>query len=501
MAVVENLMEQLFFKPASLISLKHCLFMACILFTYQQTSPPQENNRSCSSIILMTQQKNIFLAGLLFCLSITSFSYGQQQTAVYDNISEAIKGYYQYLPQGYPAAGVKYPMILFVHGFGERGPGTPASLPLVLRNGIPKLINDGVFPTSFTVNGQTFRFIIVSPQFAATGFPSVNDINNMINYAVAKYPIDINRIYLTGLSMGGGVAWYYPGYNSYFSNRIAATVPVCGSTDVDANYANNIAASNLPVWATHNDGDPTVSVDVTNNMINLVNNRPVPPTPLAKKTIFSSNSHDAWTRTYDPNFRENNMNIYEWMLQYKRNFTVLPVTGLSFTAQQVLPARKVQLQWSTQVETNISGFRVMRSTDGIHFTAIGFVNASATGGNGASYQYTDEYPLAGKDFYRLEIRELNGDVNFSDIRLVNLEGSPAIIISPNPVKETMNLQTGFVLKNATLQIINSKGQLVYSTNINGSGNIPVQLGNLSPGVYVARIVDGENVEQVRFVKE
>lgn len=479
--------------------------MACILFTYQRPHNHRRIIVHVQALFFMTQQKNIFLAGLLFCLSITSFSYGQQQTAVYDNISEAVKAYYEYLPQGYPAAGVKYPLIIFVHGFGERGPGTPATLPLVLRNGIPKLINDGTFPTSFTVNGQTFRFIIVSPQFAATGFPSVNDINNMINYAVAKYPIDINRIYLTGLSMGGGVTWYYPGYNTYFSNRIAAIVPVCGAVDTDSPtqtfYANNIAATNLPVWATHNRGDGTVGVERTDSMVKFINTRSNPPNPLAKKTIFEVGGHDAWTQTYNPSFRENGLNIYEWMLQYRRNFTVLPVTGLSFTAQQVSSARRVQLHWTTQLETNIRGFRVMRSTDGINFTSIGFVNASAASGNGASYNYTDEYPLAGKDFYRLEIEELSGDINFSDIRLVNLDGYPAIIISPNPVKETMNLQTSIVLKNAMLQIIDSKGQIVYNRNINGSGNIPVQVGNLPAGVYVAKIVDRENVEQVRFVKE
>lgn len=449
----------------------------------------------------MTQQKNLFLAGLIFCLSFSSFSYGQQQTAVYAGITDYVKAFYHYVPQGYPAAGVKYPLILFVHGSGEKGPGTSATLPLVLRNGIPKLINEGNFPTSFTVNGQTFRVMVISPQFGGTGFPSVNDINAVINYAVANYPVDINRIYLTGLSMGGAVTWYYPGYNSYFASRIAAIVPVCGAELLSQNSATNIAASNLPVWATHNNGDPTVDSLLTYQNVDRINNRPAPPNPLAKKTIFVANGHDAWTQTYNPNFRQNGLNIYEWMLQYRRNLTVLPVTGLSFTAHQVSSARKVQLQWTTQVETNISGFRVMRSADGINFTSIGFVNASATGGNGATYNYTDEYPLADKDFYRLEVQDISGDVSYSDIKLVNMDGYASVIIFPNPVKETMKLQTSLVIKNATLQIINSKGQQVYSRNINGTGNIPVPVAGLLPGIYVARIIDGENTLQLKFVKQ
>jgi len=449
----------------------------------------------------MLKQKKIFLAWFLIAITAGLSSFGQQQTPVYANISEGVKAFYQYLPQGYPAAGVKYPLILFIHGSGERGPGTSTSLPLVLRNGIPKLINEGTFPASFTVNGQTFRFLVISPQFGGTGFPSVNDVNNMINYAIANYPVDINRIYLTGLSMGGGVTWYYPGYNSYFASRIAAIVPICGATEVSQSDANNIANSNLPVWATHNSGDQQVLVSVTNDMINLVNNRSNPPNPLAKKTIFNVNGHDAWTQTYNPSFRENGLNIYEWMLQFKRNFVVLPVSGLSFTAQQVATAKKVQLKWRTETEINISGFRVMRSADGIHFTGIGFVNAAGLAGNGTAYSYVDENPLPGKDFYRLEVQEATGAVNFSDIRMVTLDGYAAVTISPNPVKETMNLQTEKDIRNASLQVFNSTGLQVFTSIINGNGNIPIKLGDLPPGIYVAKITDRESIQQIKFVKQ
>lgn len=449
----------------------------------------------------MLKQKNTLLAWFILCVLSTQVSYGQQQTAVYANVSENVKAFYHYTPQGYPAAGVTYPLILFVHGTGEKGPGTATTLPLVLRNGIPKLINDGTFPTSFTVGGQTFRVMVISPQFGGSGFPSVNDVNAMINYAIANYPVDINRIYLTGLSMGGGVTWYYPGYNSYFASRIAAIVPVCGAHDLTPNDASNIAGSNMPVWATHNNGDPTVDSIRTYQNIDIINNRTNPPNPLAKKTIFVASGHDAWSRTYNPTFRENGLNVYEWMLQFKRNFVVLPVSGLSFTAQQISNTKRVQLKWSTQVETNITGFNILRSTDGINFTNIGFVNATGQGGNGSSYTYVDDSPFPGKDFYKLEVKELTGQISFSDIRSVTLEGYSDIIISPNPVKETMNLQTSLLLKNATLQVFNASGHRVFSNIINGNGNIAVRIPGLAPGIYIARITDRDNVRQLKFVKE
>src|SRR5690349_10362991 len=64
-------------------------------------------------------------------------------------------GFYEYLPQGYSSTGTAtYPLLIFIHGIKECGAGTTSSMPLVLRNGPPKLINLGTFPTSFTVNGQ-----------------------------------------------------------------------------------------------------------------------------------------------------------------------------------------------------------------------------------------------------------------------------------------------------------------------------------------------------------
>ena len=253
----------------------------------------------------MKKQKIYFLALTILCLSITFISRSQIQTARYIQMSEATKAFYEYLPQGYPESGKKYPLLLFVHGGSEIGQGTSVSLPLVLERGIPQLINNGTFPISFIVNNESFKLIVISPQF--TTFPSVNDINNSINYLIDNYPIDINRIYLTGLSMGGGMTWYYPGYNTYFANRIAAIVPICGASEVLPIYADNIASTNLPVWATHNNGDQTVLVSVTNTMIDLINGAAIPPNPLAKKTIFNSVSHDAWTQTYDPAFKENGL--------------------------------------------------------------------------------------------------------------------------------------------------------------------------------------------------
>ena len=195
------------------------------------------------------------------------------------------------------------------------------------------------------------------------------------------------------------------------------------------------------------------------------------------------------------------MNIYEWMLQYKRNFIVLPVTGLSLTARQVSNAKRIELKWSTQSEINISGFNITRSSDGINFTNIGFVAAGNTPGSGNQYSFIDESPLAGKDYYRLEVQELTGANSFSDIRMVTLDEYADIVISPNPVGETLNLQTSLQFKQAVLQVFNNEGKLVFLTRVNGSGNIMVKLPALPSGLYSARIANGTNYMLLQFIKQ
>jgi predicted esterase len=253
------------------------------------------------------------LSFLLFLFAVSGIA--QVQTPRYNtSMASNSNGFYEYLPQGYSSGTQKYPLIIFMHGNGQRGNGDSTDLPLVLE-GLAKVIQDGRFPTSFTVNGQTHRFIVLSPQFKA--WPVAAQLDQVINYAVSHYRVDQQRIYLVGYSAGGGVVWEYASDNSIYANRIAAIVPICGSSFATAERGRVIAMANIPVWATHNSGDPTVPVARTYEFITAVNTTPA-PVPAAKKTIFLNKDHDAWAKTCDPLFKESNLNIYQWMLQYQR---------------------------------------------------------------------------------------------------------------------------------------------------------------------------------------
>ncbi|MEO5500867.1 MAG: T9SS type A sorting domain-containing protein [Ginsengibacter sp.] len=443
----------------------------------------------------------IFSAAILCFLVISVFSpfsvMAQVQTAKYGvSMTVNSNGYYEYLPSGYSAGSNKYPLLIFVHGRGELGDGSQAQLSRVLANGTPLQISQGIFPESFTVNQKTFKFIVLSPQFTIWPYPY--DIDNIINYAIKNYRVDTSRIYLTGLSMGGGVVWEYPGEDVSYANRIAAIVPISGAA-WPANFrCENIAAGNVAVWATHNDQDPTVPSSYTINFVNNIDNQPAPPNPLAKKTIFSSTDHDAWTATYNLNFKENGVNVYEWMLQYSRNnFTLLPVSGLNLKA--AVKNNKVEITWSTTNELNNKGFNVQHSSDGARFSTLSFVNGKGSL-NGAEYNFTDKNPYNGNNYYRVVQVDENGKTFNSPVVNVIIKNHQEFVIYPNPVGDQLNIETNINLQNAKIAIKDMNGRNVYESNINSVGNIRVPVNNLAPGLYSITIFESNKSTQLSFIK-
>lgn len=228
-------------------------------------------------------------------------------TAINANLNENCAGYYEALPSRYDSSLKKYPLILFVHGVGELG----TDLSKMLRAGLPRLINRKKFPADFEVNGQHFSFIVVSPQFKK--WPSNTDVKSVLDYAVKHYRVDTSRIYVTGLSMGGGVTWEF---NAQFGSSVAAIAPICGGSWPDPKRAAKLAAFDIPVWAFHNLDDKTVPVSYTVDYVNEINSHQ--PAVKAKYTTWPTGGHDSWTKAYDPSTKSDGKNVYEWMLQYKR---------------------------------------------------------------------------------------------------------------------------------------------------------------------------------------
>jgi pimeloyl-ACP methyl ester carboxylesterase len=297
----------------------------------------------------MTKFYRCLLASLLLGAGIAplngfgQYLYIRPVSIVYDS-----KAYWEYLPVGYNSnVSSKYPLMVYIHGAGDYGYGTPTDMKLILRSGPPRVMSLGEFPDSFSVGGQSFRFIVIAPQFYQQ--PSVTDIDSVINFCIATYKVDLSRIYLTGLSMGGGVTWDYAGTQAANANRLAAIVPVAGDIFPDSLRGRVMTASNLPVWATHNSGDPDVPVEYSIQQVTWINDAPS-PNPLALITIFDTTGHDAWTETYSPTFTVNNRNVYEWMLSHSRAGSP-PVMGIGRTQYLTLPDTTATVSGSASVSS------------------------------------------------------------------------------------------------------------------------------------------------------
>ncbi|HTO94351.1 MAG TPA: PHB depolymerase family esterase, partial [Bacteroidota bacterium] len=122
--------------------------------------------------------------------------------------------YLVYLPPDYGKDERAWPLVLFLHGAGERG----TRVELVKRHGPPKL----------AAAGRQFPFILVSPQCPEDEYWSVPVLKALLDRILATYRVDRSRIYLTGLSMGGNGTWRMA---MAYPDLFAAIAPICGWGD------------------------------------------------------------------------------------------------------------------------------------------------------------------------------------------------------------------------------------------------------------------------------
>ncbi|HMH22413.1 MAG TPA: T9SS type A sorting domain-containing protein [Puia sp.] len=454
-----------------------------------------------------------FSSKVFLCLaaSIMLSQAGMAQT-YYTETAQSIStssnsgGFYEFLPPGYNTGSQTYPLMIFLHGAGELGNGG-SQLSLVLANGPPKLLHAKTLPGSFTVNGQTFSFIVLAPQFRDMAQP--NEVDALITYAVQHYRVNADRIYLTGLSLGGGSAWYYPALNDTYCKRIAALLPVCGDGVIDPGDGQRYATNHLPVYATHNSGDPTVDPQWTIGCVDRINASTSPPAnPRAIATIFNASGHDAWTHTYDPGFLNpdiNNLNAYQWMLQYSRG-TILPVTLGAYNATLSADQAQVTVSWTTTMEENNRYFIVQRSGDGQQFADLDTVtDANATTGH--AYTYTDQSPLPGNNLYRLAQVDLDGKTTLFRVLSVNVsaETRPSFRLGPNPADNTLYLkfvQPGQSTLGVSLSDVG--GKILRSWKFQKQGTAwdqSIDLSNLPAGSYFIRLQSGNYKTVQQFIKK
>lgn len=223
--------------------------------------------------------------------------------------TDAAQAYWEYLPPGY-GDGELRPLLLFIHGLGENdgvNKGDEAALSKVVRQGIPKLINNDDWPT------EGRPFVVLSPQkLGSSGCTSSNSIRDFLAFAMDNYDVDPKRIYLTGLSCGAIGSWNYLG--DHTDDVVAASVLIAGNGNPAWNKQ-GCDLGKVAIWGFHGDADPTVNVSGTNGPINNLLNCPSPPRKEVKKTIYSGVKHDSWSRTYDLSAGHD---PYAWLLTHEK---------------------------------------------------------------------------------------------------------------------------------------------------------------------------------------
>ena len=224
-----------------------------------------------------------------------------------------------------------YPLIIALHGAGERGNDNEAQIKyhklatvwadsinqanhpcFVIAPQCPK--NNRWVDADWNLNTFDFESTQISNELAA--------VNDLIEKTIKKYPIDKRRIYITGLSMGGFGTWYmlmkYP-------KLFAAAIPMSGAGDPQ--LACDI--SNIPIWNFHGDIDKAVPVEGSRLMIEALNkcgskalmipnpnsNKVLENKELTKKimnsdliyTEYKNKGHVIWKESYE------NSLVREWL--------------------------------------------------------------------------------------------------------------------------------------------------------------------------------------------
>ena len=196
--------------------------------------------------------------------------------------------YLIFLPKSYKAKGAGVPLILFLHGSGERG------------KDLEKVKAWG--PPAIAETDPDFPFMVISPQLADGEAWHALALKGLLDQVLAKYNVDRRRVYLTGLSLGGYGAWDLASrYPDYF----AAVAPICGG-----GIARSVGSMRaVPTWVFHGKMDDVVPEEESARMVAALQAAGGD----VRYTVLPEGGHiDAWVHAYDK------AGLFEWFMQHSR---------------------------------------------------------------------------------------------------------------------------------------------------------------------------------------
>lgn len=192
------------------------------------------------------------------------------------------------------AVAPPWPLLLFLHGSGERG----SDLERVSRFGVPKEI----------ALGHPIPFAVVAPQCPAHTIWStqLDVLIALLDHVQASHPIDAERVTVTGLSMGGTGTWELAVAHP---DRFAAIVPVCGSDAWCVGDASQVCViRHVPVWAFHGARDDVIPASASRRLVDALRRCGGD----AELTLFSEMGHACWDPVYAT------PEVYAWLHAQRR---------------------------------------------------------------------------------------------------------------------------------------------------------------------------------------
>jgi predicted peptidase len=220
------------------------------------------------------------------------------------------------LPEDYEGSNRRYPLLIFLHGIGEKGSGSEKAIQRVSLNGPFRSMRDGNWDTSLPL-------IVAGPQIGGMKWWWPTDqVAEYVQYLVNNYRVDRNRIYVTGVSMGGRAAWDLA---EQYPQRAAAIIPA-GAWAED--LSNDCASMrDIAVWAFHGTEDGLIKFRDGLKPVETLRDCDPSPRYAPSLTPLQGADHGNWQLVYDNQHGgsqvgadgETYEDIYRWLLTFSRD--------------------------------------------------------------------------------------------------------------------------------------------------------------------------------------
>jgi hypothetical protein len=171
----------------------------------------------------------------------------------------------------------------------------------------------------------------------------------------------------------------------------------------------------------------------------------------------------------------------------------LPVVLVEFTAD-FTASKTVAISWTTRQEVNTDCFDVEKSNDGSSWLCIATIKANGNSARPVTYNFLDAFPLKGSNFYRIRLKDLNGNFGYTIIKNARMNVSGRITMYPNPSSKLVNISLGELAHaDWNLSLINSYGQVIVKRKYNrNTTTVSLAVGNYPNGNYTMEIADGNS---------